>query len=71
MLNRSKLKLVVLMCLLVTNTVTVFAQATDEGPEPPPSSAPINDWIPYVVVAVVFLVLVKFFAQTRKTRLDS
>lgn len=71
MLNRSKLKLVVLMCLLVTNTVTVFAQATDEGPEPPPPSTPINDWIPYVVVAVVFLVLVKFYAQTRKTRLDS
>ena len=70
MLNRSKLKLVVLMCLLVTNTVTVFAQVTD-GPEPPPPSTPINDWIPYVVVAVVFLVLVKFYAQTRKTRLDS
>ncbi len=53
-----------LSLLLVLNTSLVVAQATDEGPEPPPP-APVNQ---YVIFAIIFAVSMAFafFSKTGK-----
>ncbi|MFN7776298.1 hypothetical protein [Flavobacterium sp.] len=54
--------------LLFFNSYPLLAQGPeDEGPAPPPPAAPIDQWVPYVVL--VTLIWVFFFLARKKKRL--
>ena len=58
-----------LTLLVFFNTLSVFAQATDDGPEPPPP-APINQ---YVLIAAIIAIgfVFAYFSKKRSVQMNN